>query len=65
MNKVLTDDEKVNAARREYQREYRKKNKKRIREYHAQWRAENREKITEANRRHWVKKFDEQNEVKS
>lgn len=61
----MTEEEKIKAARREYQRKYRRENAKRIQEYHKAWRDKNKDKVTAINRKHWLKKAEELGEVKS
>lgn len=46
-------------ARRAYQREYRRRNRKRILERQRQWREENPDRVREHQRRHWEKKAQE------
>jgi len=43
-------------AKRAYYREWRTKNKDKLRDYNKEWRAKNQEKIREKNRRYWVNK---------
>lgn len=50
---------KAAEARRDYQRAYRKKNKKKIAKYQKEWRKKNPEKIKEINARYWAKKAGE------
>ncbi len=49
-------DEKIKEARREYYRNYYKKNKDKIKEYQNNWRRENPDKVKEYNRQYWIKK---------
>ena len=48
--------ETAKKARAEYMREYRKKNKERIRKQNAEWRKNNPEKLKAAQDRFWSKK---------
>lgn len=43
-------------ARRAYQRQWRAKNKGRVREYHRKWRIDNKERLKEYQRRYWERK---------
>lgn len=56
MTKLMTEEEKIREAKNAYHREYRKKNRKRIRENQKKWREENSAKINEYNRNYWLKK---------
>lgn len=52
----MTEDEKIRQARREYAKEYRKKNKKKIAEQQKLWREQNPEKVKAINRDYWLRK---------
>lgn len=56
---MLTEEELMKRARREYSKRYREENKEKINEYYRNYREKNREKIREINRRHWLKKAQE------
>jgi hypothetical protein len=43
-------------ARREYARQYRENNRKRVNELHKEWRSRNKEKVKGYNERYWEKK---------
>jgi hypothetical protein len=43
-------------ARREYQRQWREQNKKRVNEYMKNWRENNRDKVQNYNESYWMKK---------
>lgn len=47
--------------KRQYAREWRSKNKKRVSEYNKKWRSENKDKVVEYNHRFWEKKAAEEN----
>lgn len=51
--------EEAKALKREYNRQWRKRNANHVKEYQKQWRSENREKEEEYNRRYWEKKAQE------
>jgi hypothetical protein len=51
--------EEAKAAKREYMRKYREKNRERMNETHRAWRKSNRHKIEEYNERFWNKKAKE------
>ena len=68
---MRTDDEAIKEAKREYYRQYRKKNADKLRAYAAEyraahkeecraaakkWRAANKDKVQAINRRYWLKK---------
>lgn len=57
--------EEAKAARREYQRRWREKNKERIAKTYKEWRSkpENKQKIKEYQKRYWERKAQELNEV--
>lgn len=60
LTKKLSEEEKIREARNAYNREYRKKNKKKIQDYQRKWREENPEKVAEHNRNYWLRKAQEQ-----
>lgn len=43
-------------ARREYNREYRKKNAEHLKKYHKEWSEQNRDKLRANRQRYWQKK---------
>lgn len=47
-------------ARRDYYREYRKKNAEKLKNYKKTWNAENKDKIFEHQKRYWERKAAEQ-----
>ena len=47
--------EEARAARNAYMREYRKRNREKVRAYNRAWRAKNPDKMREYNVRHWEK----------
>ena len=51
----MNAEEKVRQARAEYQREYYKKNKRRLREYQNKWRKDNPERVKQYNTNYWLK----------
>lgn len=53
-------DERTAAARREYKRQWVKKNPERIREYQRQWAKKNPDKVRTYQERYWTKKAAEQ-----
>lgn len=60
MAKIRTEEEKlILEAKREYYRQYRKENKKKIAEYNRKYRENHPEKIKEHNKKHWLKKAEE------
>ena len=63
LNNVNTE-EKVRQARAEYQREYYKKNKRRLREYQNKWRKDNPERVKQYNTNYWLKQSEVQDESK-
>ena len=53
----MTD--KAKAARREYQREYKRRNAERINAYNRAWRKANPEKARQYNQNYWTKKAEQ------
>lgn len=53
--------EKAKQARREYARQYREKNREKIKATHTKWRIANADKIKQAQERYWERKANEQN----
>lgn len=58
----MTEEELIAEAKRQYHRDYYKKNKKKLREYNRQYRKDNPEKIREINKNYWLRKARELNE---
>lgn len=48
--------EEAQAVKREYYREYRKKNRERLNEYLRQWRAAHSEKLRQYDQQYWERK---------
>lgn len=58
--KILTNEEAAAAqARRDYQKEYRKKNRDKINQSKRIWNSENKEKLKEYQDRYWTKRANE------
>ena len=60
----MTEKEKAEAkerqlARREYDREYRKKNREKLKAYKKEWNATNKDKVEASRQRYWEKKYSE------
>lgn len=55
-NETKSPEELALEAKREYHRNYYRKNKKKLNAKAKQWREENPEKAAESNRRYWMKK---------
>ena len=51
----MNTEEKARRARAEYQREYYRKNKRRLREYQNKWRKDNPERVKQYNTNYWLK----------
>ena len=59
----MEKEELINEGRRLYMREWREKNKERIKEYHKQWRSQNKEKVEEHRNNYYIKLALENKEV--
>ena len=57
----MTTDEKIKELKRQYQREWKAKNRDKCNEYHRRWRRKNPDKIREYNLRYWQKKAEKMN----
>lgn len=58
-NEAKSPEELILEAKREYHRNYYRKNKPKLKAKSKRWREENPEKAAEANRRYWEKKVQE------
>lgn len=56
---MLTQEEKIRKAKREYMRKYREKNKEKVNKLNREWRKANPEKVKEYQERFWEKKAKE------
>lgn len=48
------EEKKILEAKREYYRNYYRKNRKKLREYQQQWRNKNPEKVAQSNQNFWL-----------
>lgn len=53
----MTEEAKI--ARREYAREWRKRNREALREYNRRWREDNPDKVAATTARYWQRKAEE------
>lgn len=56
MAKEKSEEEKIKEAKREYHRNYYRKNREKIKDQQKKWRAENPDKVIATNNRYWSKK---------
>lgn len=58
-NELTAEEQAALEAKREYHRNYYKKNKKKYNENAKRWRKDNPDKVAAANQRYWLKKAQE------
>lgn len=56
----VTDLEKAKAAKQEYMRKYRQKNRERLNQQHRDWSRKHPEAVKQYQHRYWLKKHQEQ-----